>query len=460
MKWLYRCHHCGAEYEIEPGRYLCDHCAKENRPGVPLHGVLECIWTEAPDSLRRAPTREAPTEAHDPAEAQAPDTQKPAAEISRGDAAPESPPAYCPGSSRSVNSAAQPRLWSPDDIPLPIEARFSPPIPVGQTPLWAPERLRQSLGMPNLWLKDDTCNPSGSYKDRASWLVAAFARKHGIREIALASTGNAASSMACVGAAAGLKITVFLPKTAPVAKRIQVLQYGAELREVDGTYDLAFDQSIEYSRATGVLSRNTAYNPLTIEGKKTASFEIARDLGAAVSKDAVRGASLAGKGLFVAPDHLFVPTGDGVILAGVIKGFEDLLRLGLIDKLPKFWVAQAEGSSAIVRAMRTGVFEPRPSSTIADSISVDVPRNGVFVLEKLRKHESGGVTASDDEILAAQRILSAQAGLFAEPSSACAFACFLKARAAIRAEESVVVMLTGSGLKDIKGAERALGLAT
>jgi len=408
MKWLYRCPSCGAEYEIEPGRYLCDDCARENEPGIPLQGVLECIWTEDPDS-----------------------------------------------------SGVQAQSRGSDEVPLPIEDRFFPSIPVGQTPLWAPERLRQSLGMPALWLKDDTCNPSGSYKDRASWLVAAFARKHGIREIALASTGNAASSMACIGAAAGLKITVFLPKKAPVAKRIQVLQYGAELREVDGTYDLAFDQSIEYSRATGVLSRNTAYNPLTIEGKKTASFEIARDLGSASTGIRVgRGDASAGVRRFVAPDHLFVPTGDGVILAGVIKGFEDLLRLGLIDKLPKFWVAQAEGSSAIVRAMGTGAFEPRPSSTVADSISVDMPRNGSFVLAKLKKHASAGVTADDTEILAAQRMLSSQAGLFAEPSSACAFACFLKARADIKPEESVVVMLTGSGLKDIKSAELGLGLAT
>jgi threonine synthase len=216
-------------------------------------------------------------------------------------------------------------------------------------------RLRAELGAPRLFLKDDTCNPSGSFKDRASYLVAAFARKHGIHEIALASTGNAASSMACVGAAAGLSITVYLPKAAPAAKRVQVLQYGARLVEVEGTYDQAFDESLDYSVRTGVLSRNTAYNPLTIEGKKTAAYEMARDLGKACGKD------------WAAPDHVFVPTGDGVILAGVIKGFEELLALGRIDRLPVFWAAQAEGSSAIVRALATGGFEPRPSSTLADS---------------------------------------------------------------------------------------------
>ena len=381
-RWFYRCPQCGAEYKIEPGRYLCDHCASRNRPGVPLQGVLECVWE---------------------------------------------------GDSEGGNNRR-------DEIPLPIEREYFPKIPVGETPLWAPERLQKDLGFPKLFLKDDTCNPSGSYKDRASWLVAAFARKFGVNEVAHASTGNAASSMACVGAAAGLKVTVFLPKTAPIAKRIQVLQYGATLKEVDGTYDVAFDQSIAYSEETGVLSRNTAYNPLTIEGKKTSSFEIANEIGC--------------------PDNIFVPTGDGVILAGVIKGFEDLLKLGRIEKLPRFWVAQAEGSSAIVRAMRNGVFEPRPSNTVADSISVDVPRNGSFVLAKLQHYDAQGVTASDPEILTAQRMLSSQSGLFAEPSSACAFACFLKVRDRIPHDESVVVMLTGSGLKDIKGAQAALGLDT
>lgn len=394
MRWFYRCPACGATYAIEPGRYLCDTCGSKNKAGIPLEGVLECVW-----------------------------------EKEEGDA---------------------PTAGS---IPLPVEAEYFPPLPVGDTPLWRPERLRETLDAPNLFLKDDTCNPSGSFKDRASWLVAAFARERGIDEIALASTGNAASSMACVGAAAGLRITVFLPASAPAAKRIQVLQYGAELREVKGTYDQAFDESLAYSKATGVLSRNTAYNPLTIEGKKTVSFEIARDLGRALAP-ASPASAVAGH---LAPDHVFVPTGDGVIMAGVIKGFEDLLRLGLTEKMPTFWVAQAEGSSAIVRALATGGFEERPSDTLADSISVDVPRNGSFVLDKLRKYGGKGIAVTDEEILAAQRGLSSMSGLFAEPSSACAFASYLKAKKAIPRDETVVVMLTGSGLKDIRNAAKAVG---
>ena len=379
LKWRYRCPSCGADYAIEPGRYLCDRCSSRNAPGKPLEGVLECGFEGKPE---------------------------------RG------------------------------SIPLPVDHRHFPRIPVGHTPLWEPVRLRAELGFPGLFLKDDTREPSGSFKDRASILVAAFARQHGIGEIALASTGNAASSMACIGAAAGIRVKVFLPKTAPVAKRIQVLQYGADLVEIDGNYDLAFDACVAYTEETGVLSRNTALNPLTIEGKKTASYEIVHSL------------ERSGHG---SPDHVFVPTGDGVILAGVYRGFEGLLETGEIASMPTIWAVQAEGSSGIARALETGIFETRPSSTVADSISVDAPRNGPFALAKLRKYQGRAITVGDAEILDAQVLAASKAGLFAEPSSAAALAGFLKARPEIGKNERVVVLLTGSGLKDIKSAARAVG---
>jgi threonine synthase len=400
VKWFYKCPACGAQYAIEPGRYLCDVCAAKQKPEQPLEGVLECAWEGNFDG-------------------------------------------------------------GPDEIPLPVDGKYLPPLPVGNTPLWEPHRLREETGYPRLFLKDDTCEPTGSFKDRASYLVAGFAIQHGITEIALASTGNAASSMSGVGAAAGLKITVFLPKKAPIAKRVQVLQYGAQLREVDGTYDVAFDQSLAYSKASGVLSRNTAYNPLTIEGKKTVSFEMVRDLARARQNEARRAGHLSelAKKDFVAPDHVFVPVGDGVILAGVYKGFEDLVKLGRIQKVPTIWACQAEGSSAIARALGSGGFgEPVPSVTIADSISVDVPRNGTHALSKLQKYHGKAVVVSDAQILDAQKELAAKAGLFAEPSSSAAWAGFQKAKAAIRVDETVVVMLTGSGLKDVAGAMKGLGL--
>ncbi len=404
MRWFYACPVCGAEYPIEPGRYLCDPCSATQQKDRPLAGVLECRWE---------------------------------GDFSGG----------------------------PHDIPLPVDKRFFPSLPVGNTPLWEPSRLRADSGFENLFIKDDTCEPSGSFKDRASFLVAAFATQHGLSEIALASTGNAASSMACVGAAAGLKITVFLPKKAPAAKRVQVLQYGAKLVEVDATYDVAFDRSLDYSAETGVLSRNTAYNPLTIEGKKTVSFEIARDIaqkrlaadsGVATSGGTSSG-SKSGDGGYAETDHVFVAAGDGAILSGVYRGFEDLLKLGRIKRMPTVWACQAEGSSALARAFASGGFgDPVPSTTAADSISVDVPRNGAHALAKLKTHGGRVVVVSDGAIYAAQKNLASKAGLFAEPSASAAWAGFLQAAHEIDKRDTVVVMITGSGLKDIDGAMKAL----
>lgn len=399
MRWSYRCPSCGADYPIEPRRYLCGPCASKRGRDEPLAGVLECVW--------------------------------------------------------EGKVLAEDCLDSRYAIPLPVEPGFFPPSPVGDTPLWAPERLRAGLGYPGLFIKDDTCEPTGSFKDRASYLVAAFAKKHGIAEIALASTGNAASSMAGIGAAAGLKITVFLPEAAPVAKRIQVLQYGGDLHPVKGNYDQAFEESLAYSEKTGTLSRNTAYNPLTIEGKKTVSFEIARQLAQAAGGT---------QGEWSCPDEIFVPTGDGVIIAGVYKGFEDLIKLGRITRMPRIWACQAEGSRAIARALEAASKggqpwgEPLSSATVADSISVDVPRNGAHALAKMQKHGGRAVVVSDKEILEAQVMLSSRAGLFAEPSSSAALAGFLKARAEIAKNATVVLLVTGSGLKDIKSAMKGLGL--
>ena len=322
---------------------------------------------------------------------------------------------------------------------LPVEGQYFPAIPVGNTPLWQPENLQKKYGFPELYLKDDGVNPTGSLKDRASFLVAAFARKHGIREVVVASTGNAGSSMAGVGAAAGLKVKLFLPKTAPPAKMIQALQYGADLVLADKNYDQAFSLSLEYSNTRGGMNRNTAYNPMTIEGKKTVSIEIFKQLKKA-------------------PDHVFVSVGDGVIMSGVYKGFRDLLQLGRIDKIPVVHAVQASGSDAICRAMESGDFDGqaespvRAAKTVADSISVDTPSNGHLALKNLKAFGGHCFRVTDEEILCAQKELSSTCGLFSEPAAATAYAGFLKQKAALDSNETCVVLLTGNGLKDINSA--------
>jgi len=317
---------------------------------------------------------------------------------------------------------------------LPVEAEYFPSIPVGHTPLWEPENLRKQFGFKHLTIKDDGANPTSSFKDRASYLVSALAKKFKIQNIALASTGNAGSSMAGVGAAAGQDVTLFLPKTAPQAKLVQALQYGATVYRVDGSYDMAYDFSLEYSRKKGEMNRNTAYNPMTIEGKKTVSLELYQQLGQA-------------------PDIVFVSVGDGCILSGVYKGFRDLKQLGLISEIPKIIGVQAEKSDALCRALTSGKFTAIPTSTVADSICVDVPRNGFHALSQIKKFKGEMMTVTDAEIIHAQKQLSATSGLFTEPAGAAAFAGFLKAAPGLERDVSIVILATGNGLKDSETAQ-------
>jgi len=320
---------------------------------------------------------------------------------------------------------------------LPVERHYFPSIPVGNTPLWYPKNLSKQLGLNELYFKDDGVNPTGSFKDRASLLVAAFARKHHIKEIVVASTGNAGSSMAGVGAAAGLKVKLFLPKTAPSAKMIQSLQYGAEVVLAEKNYDQAFSLSLEYSKMYGGLNRNTAYNPMTIEGKKTISFELFQQLKKV-------------------PNHIFVSVGDGVIISGIYKGFRDLQKLGKIKNIPIIHAIQASGSSAIYRAMNSGFFKVIPSRTIADSISVDIPSNGLLAKKNLENYGGKCILVTDEEILSAQKELSSKCGLFSEPASATAYAGLLKQKEFIDSSETCVVLMTGNGLKDINSANKKI----
>lgn len=377
MEFCYRCSVCDRRYGIEPQLALCPDCARSQQDDQPLHGVLEVELSGAAD------------------------------------------------------------LGFDLFELLPVEREYFPPAPVGGTPLWEPKNLRDEFGFQRLYLKDDGANPTSSFKDRASYLVSAFAKKHGIWDIALASTGNAGSSMAGIGAAAGQTVTLFLPKTAPVAKLVQALQYGARVYRVDGNYDLAYDISLEYSRTKGGMNRNTAYNPMTIEGKKTVSLELFKQLGQA-------------------PDVVFVSVGDGCILSGVYKGFRDLEQLGLIPSVPKVIGVQAQGSNALCRALETGSFTVQPTATVADSICVDVPRNGAHALTQIRKFGGELISVSDTDIIQAQARLSASTGLFTEPAGAAAFAGFLKISSRLERDASIVVLATGNGLKDSATAQRGI----
>ena len=324
---------------------------------------------------------------------------------------------------------------TPNDFyPYPSEDENE--YPIGITPLMAPRRLQKETGMKNLFFKLDSQLISGSFKDRASYEVALQAKALGEKKIALASTGNAGAAMSAVGAAMDLDIILFVPSTAPINKLMQSVLYGAKVIPVKGTYDDAFKLSIEYTKLHGGINRNTAYNPMTIEGKKSISIELFEQLGRK------------------APDAVYVPVGDGCIIAGVAKGFSDLLEAGLIDKMPKMICCQSEKSAAISNSVELGDYSEFDATTRADSISVGLPANGRMAGEYVKASKGWCVRVSDEDILSSQIDLTSKAGVLAEPAAACAWAAFKKDKERLKKEVGedalAVVLLTGSGFKDMK----------
>ncbi|TFH03000.1 MAG: threonine synthase [Calditrichales bacterium] len=313
---------------------------------------------------------------------------------------------------------------------------------IGMTPLSENITLAQEYNVANLYLKDDSFNPSLTLKDRASAISLIKAREFGYRTVATASTGNAAASMACLGAHMGLQTVIFVPESIPPAKRLQLQVYGAKIVIVKANYDAAFDLFRQVSQEKNWYNRSTAINPYNIEGKKTVAFEICEQLD------------------FKVPDLIFVPVGDGSIISGVWKGLKDFYRIGLIDHLPRLVACQSEGSAAIANAFKTGQDQPLPvkAGTLADSISVDLPRDGVKAVRALRESQGDAVTVNDPSILQAQQILARQTGIFCEPSAAAAFAGFQKyhTEGKLRAADRILLLLTGSGMKDLASAEKGL----
>jgi threonine synthase len=311
------------------------------------------------------------------------------------------------------------------------------PLLVGGTPLVpAPAALCNALGIQNIFLKDDTRNPSASFKDRASAVALAYGVQTGAKTFVGASTGNAGSSMACLAASLGEKAVIFVPKTAPQAKLAQILLFGAQVIKVDGTYDDAFDLCSRLAAENGWYNRNTGQNPYTREGKKTVAFEIWEQLG------------------YKAPDILVVPVGDGNIISGAWKGFKELFELGLIPRCPRIFGIQSEASNAVAKAWerwRRGAtlvdaLRPVSATTIADSISVDMPRDGIAALNAIIETDGQAIQVSDQEILESCSLLARTAGVFAEPAAGAAIAGLSKLRGEYG---SMVALITGSGLKDV-----------
>ncbi len=345
-----------------------------------------------------------------------------------------------------ITSRADTSLWKYAPLlPVPeVEGEGTPLHAAGWTPVFRMERLAEKLGLQNLWLKDESRNPTASFKDRASAIVVARARDIKAEVVVTASTGNAGAALAGMAAAVGQKAVIFAPKSAPPAKVAQLLIFGAKVMLVNGSYDDAFDLTIQASREFGWYCRNTGYNPFTAEGKKTAAFEMWETMLEAIGPE---------------PYTIFVSVGDGNIISGIHKGYKDLLELGWINQIPRIIGVQAEGSAAVANAFQAGTEEITPVSakTLADSISVDLPRDGVRAIRAARQTGGTYLTVSDDEILAAIAELG-KVGIFAEPAGATSYAGLVKAvaREVVGTDEPILVLNTGSGLKDVSAAMRAV----
>jgi threonine synthase len=326
--------------------------------------------------------------------------------------------------------------------------RLTPLRAAGWTPVFSPSLLAQELGLKRLWIKDESRNPTASFKDRASAVVVARAREIGAEVIVTASTGNAGAALAGMAAAVGQQAVIFAPQSAPPAKIAQLLIYGAEVILVDDNYDAAFDLSIRASEEFGWYCRNTGYNPFTAEGKKTAAFEIWE-----FCKDIAYNVSAL---------NIFVSVGDGNIISGIHKGFKDLYVLGLIEQVPRIFGIQSDGSAAIANAYKAGNEEILPvvATTRADSISVDLPRDGLRALRAATLTGGAYITVSDEDIIKAIAELG-KVGIFAEPAGATSYAGLVEAlkTGIINPDDPVFVLNTGSGLKDVKAAMEAAGQA-
>ncbi|MBT4440049.1 MAG: threonine synthase [Elusimicrobiaceae bacterium] len=332
-------------------------------------------------------------------------------------------------------------MWRYIDI-LPVDDNKDlPPVKVGWTPLYEAEDLAKKLGIANLFIKDEGRNPTGSIKDRGSAVVVARALELNEKVISTASNGNASDSLACLTANLHMETVIFMPKTVPYPKLVQLLVFGAHVVLVDGSYDDAFELNVKATEKYGWYTRAAGYNPFVREGKKTCAFEICEQLE------------------WEAPDKVIVSVGDGSVFSGLWKGFVDFNKLGIIEKMPQMIAVQPEGSAALKKAFDNGgKVEHIKAKTIADTLAVNYPRDAQMALQAL--DESGGfvTTVKDNEIIEAISELAKGTNVFAEPAGAVPYAALknLVKEGKIKSDESVVLVVTGYGLKDIDTAIKSV----
>jgi threonine synthase len=313
----------------------------------------------------------------------------------------------------------------------------------GLTPLQQVRRYGASMRLSNLSVKLDYLNPTGSFKDRGNTVNVSKLKEMNITEVLEDSSGNAGASLAAYCATAGIHCTLYVPAAAPSEKLLQARLYGAEIKPITGSRTDVAKAAEDAWRTTGLYYASHNLSAFFLDGMKTFAYEIAEDLEWQV------------------PDHVVFPLGGGALFAGAWKGFEELLQIGWIDRLPKFHCVQSEACMPIVEAFRKGAAHVTPvqeGETIAGGIRIANPARGGQVLGVLRRSQGQAVAVSDHEILRHLRDLARNEGIFAEPTSCAALAGLQKLIdvGAVGVGESIVVALTGFGLKDGKNAAKSI----
>jgi threonine synthase len=317
-------------------------------------------------------------------------------------------------------------------LPIP-EGAALPPLFLGWSPVHEAPRLAARLGLARVVVKDDGRNPSASLKDRASSVGVVLAVAAGSERIVCASTGNAASSTACLAASMGLAATIFVPKRAPLPKIAQLRAFGAQVLRVDADYDTAWDLAAAVAARRPWFNRNCAVNPYLVEGKKTVGLELAEQLGARMTP------------------WVAISVGDGCTIAGLVKGLEEAHAAWLVPFVPRVLGVQAAGAAPLVHAWGEGRdVRTEPAATVADSLCVGHPRNGVKALQAVRRNGGAMIAVPDEAILGALTTLARDTGVFGEPAASATLAGVAEARARgiLSARDEVALVVTGNGLKD------------
>lgn len=346
--------------------------------------------------------------------------------------------------SRESIAAGPDNIWRYSDL-LPVASDAAIDLGAGYTPLVRCDRLAEALGLGEVWIKNDTLNPTNSFKDRVVAVALSKALEFGFKTVACASTGNLANSVAAHAARAGLKSYVFVPADLEAGKIVTTSVYGGNVVAVNGNYDDVNRLCAELAGTYPWAFVNVNVRPFYAEGSKTLAYETAEQLGWQV------------------PDHVVVPIASGSLLTKIDKGFHELFKVGLLDEEPNVRVsgAQALGCSPVAEAFLTNsdTIKPVKPNTIAKSLAIGNPADGYFALDVVKRTNGAMRAVTDDEIVEGIRLLARTEGIFAETAGGVTIATLAKLakEGVVRPDERVVAYITGHGLKTLDAVQGVVG---